>query len=416
MNKNELKGKLAKLKAKVSHFSEKEKDEFTSAYNEAVKVLKSKEISGKQKEVELNKTFGKYTKKIIAVVMSAIMLTSPMMLAGCDENTSIIGSNTNQTTTTNNSGIEDDVSTYEPIDAEHKEKVLQIFDYWDINRVVEKEYSTMIRKALVDHRAGRGIEWGNSTQLYLAIEQMLQDDVEYAIDVKLKKSNQGADIKFYRKGTDTATFIITKNGKTYYNGIVANKVYCEGSEYISKDIPIFLNEETAGILSQLNSKDLGKLYGNELLSYFFLSGIPANSKNYYYYAAIKEVRSKNEEKWGTISGDFEACLFGRRVDIEAVYDTDGVLREPARTIYTATDVSLYANISYPEKTRRDDWISCTARPALTSFAVEAGEESHKETLDRFAKHNRKGYRVAEMQIDYSPQNIILPTTEAELSK
>lgn len=424
MDKNELKDKLTALKGRFAHFSQKEKNEFKTAYNEAVNVLEDKTMSTQQRKVELNKTFSKYTKKIIAVVVSALMLVSPVLLSGCDEDT-FIGSNQIQNTTmTDSEGnvieeptgeVEIDTSVsnvvYEPIEEKYKERIMGLFGYWDINKVIDKEYSTMVENAIAETKVNKKVAWKKFDQLYLSLERMLKDNAEYSVKVNLRKANQGADIKFYRKGTDTATFIISKDGKTYYNGIVNNKAYYEGAEYISTEIPILLNEETAGIFNQLEQKDLGKLYGNELLSYIFLCGLPENHDGYYHSGWL---HGGTEESLTAIdSGDFESTMFGARTDKEAVVDSKGNVIQPAETKYGPTDVSLVAHVVYPDKPELFDIDKLKANPVLATFSIEAGDIGWNEMNHTYF---REGYRIVDMEVDYSPENIVLPTTEEEAQR
>ena len=248
---------------------------------------------------------------------------------------------------------------------------------------------------------------------------MLDDNAEYAIKVSLKKENQGADIKFYRKGTDTATFIITKNGKTYYNGIINNEVYAEGAEFLPSNFPVLFNEETAAIFNQLNKKDLGKLYGNELISFMFLGGLPTQEKNAYLRRFLSERYEKHEFVSRTSVAEFS--MFSYIDHQEAVLNSDGEVITPAKDVGILSDVSLIVNSTYDTKKKEEEQI-----PIITSFYLEAGDLQQYKNITTLVEENgvlkrypiliRDGYRVAEMSVNYTPENIILPTTEAELSK
>ena len=408
--------------------------------NNLAKLQAFNRLSEKQKENAVRKLFEILKTKVAPVVLSALMLASPMVLTGCDENSSILGSNTNQSAITDINGniIEEptgEVTTtensviYEPIEEKYAQRLQGAFKSWNINGVVDQKYSSIVLDAIRRIEKGERLQFlsGINTKVeptidtvYLSLKKLLDDNAEYAIKVSLKKENQGADIKFYRKGTDTATFIITKNGKTYYNGIINNEVYAEGAEFLPSNFPVLFNEETAAIFNQLNKKDLGKLYGNELISFMFLGGLPTQEKNAYLRRFLSERYEKHEFVSRTSVAEFS--MFSYIDHQEAVLNSDGEVITPAKDVGILSDVSLIVNSVYDIKKKEDEQI-----PTITSFYVEAGDlQQYKKdyilvveengTFKRYPLLVRDGYRVAEMSVNYTPENIILPTTEAELSK
>ena len=408
--------------------------------NNLAKLQAFNRLSEKQKENAVRKLFEILKTKVAPVVLSALMLASPMVLTGCDENSSIFGSNTNQSAITDINGniIEEptgEVTTtdnsviFEPIEEKYAQRLQGAFKFWDINGVVDQKYSSIVLDTINRIEKGERLQFlcgTNNTSVgpqhaatYLSLKKLLDDNAEYAIKVSLKKANQGADIKFYRKGTDTATFIITKNGKTYYNGVINNQVYAEGAEFLPANLPVLFNEETSAIFNQLNKKDLGKLYGNELISFMFLGGLPTQERFAYLWYSGNSRYEHGEKVSSGARTEFSmfSCIEHR----EAVLNSDGEVITPARDVGVLSDVSLLVNLAYDPKKEKDEQI-----PTITSFYLEAGDvrdtgdrtypEYEDGVLKTYPVLERDGYRVAEMSVNYTPENIILPTTEAELSK
>lgn len=391
-------------------------------------------LSEKQKEKAVGKLYETLKTKVAPVVLSALMLASPMVLTGCDENSSIFGTKPKQSVITDINGniIEEPtgevVTTensviFEPIEEKYLQRLQGAFKSWDISSVVDQKYSSIVLDTINRIEKGEKIAYLSRNDIdstYLGLKKLLSDDAEYSIKVSLKKENQGADVKFYRKGTDTATFIITKEGKTYYNGVINNKVYAEGAEFLPANLPVLFNEETAGIFNQLDQNDLGKLYGNELLSFMFLGGLPTQESLAYLRRFFSETLTKNGRVSATSTTEFS--MFSYIDHIEAVVNSDGVVVAPARDAGVLSDVSMIVYASYDPKKSDDEQI-----PTITSFCLEAGDlQQYKKSVRRFRDEGgtlreyplliRDGYRVAEMSINYTPENINLPTTEDELNK
>ncbi len=419
-----------------NHLTIQQKKQFK---NNLAKLQAFNRLSEKQKENAVRKLFEILKTKVAPVVLSALMLASPMVLTGCDENSSIFGSNTNQSAITDINGniIEEptgEVTTtdnsviFEPIEEKYAQRLQGAFKFWDINGVVDQKYSSIVLDAISRIEKGERLQFlsGIDTKVkpeidtvYLSLKKLLDDNAEYAIKVSLKKENQGADIKFYRKGTDTATFIITKNGKTYYNGIINNQVYADGTEFLPANLPVLFNEETAAIFNQLDKEDLGKLYGNELISFMFLGGLPTQEK----FAYLRRFLNERYEKYELVSRTSlaEFSMFSYIDHQDAVLNSDGEVITPAKDVGILSDVSLIVNSTYDTKKKEEEQI-----PIITSFYLEAGDLQQYKNITTLVEENgvlkrypiliRDGYRVAEMSVNYTPENIILPTTESELSK
>ena len=402
-------------------------------------------LSEDKKTGEARKFFKSLQNKVAPMVLSALMLASSTMLNGCYLDNYL--QNCNQFSIFDSSGkiienpateIESDNSTNtaENIKGKYAQRLQGAFESWDINSVINQKYSTIVLDTINRIENGedlaflRGFNTENFQQdtslLYIVLKDLLDDEAEFSINVNLKKEDKKARIKFYRKGTDTATFIITKNGRTYYNGIINNQVYAEGANFLPDNLPILFNEETAEIFNQLEKEDLGKLYGNELISFMFMGGLELQEKSLFLHSFDAKAKLTPLEK-GSVSGydhkEIEIEMPSHIHHIDERVDASGQVVQKEKDLCIASGVSVIANIKYQKANGEDydedeDYEEDENRvPKLRGFAIDAGEiYSLVGRGDKYKYAWREGYRVAEMQIDYSPQNIILPTTEAELSK
>lgn len=242
-------------------------------------------------------------KKLTALAMSALMVVSPVaLLAGCDESKDLSETQSAYVTDTNGEYVTDSngnpettiITTpagtipdfeFEGLTEKMKENLQAYFADFDFSKVLNGDYSKSVnnylkysrnedlRKDLDAEILNQAMDYSQNISLdanqwdKYFFSKVTGGDDKIALDIDFTGAD--ATITFYREGIETAGFILKyPNGQTVYNGVFNNKVYADGQEYL-KNIPIAINEERKVALEQLNSSELGKIYGDGIISYFF---------------------------------------------------------------------------------------------------------------------------------------------------
>lgn len=212
-------------------------------------------------------------------------------------------------------------------------------------------------------------------------------DDKIALDIDLTGAD--ATITFYREGTETAGFILRyPNGQTVYDGVFNNEVYADGQEYL-KNIPLAINEERKVALEQLNSSELGKIYGDGIISYFFntdlLEKLPCSKPlvvTVYYPEPGRE------------QGNYK-LIKTTTPGVEINYD--GII-----PVYLSVPL-IHGTIG-----------SETKNYELQELYFDVGEtveSSRKLVKGAYSVNIVNPVRLASIQLDLEPQNVQLPTAE-----
>lgn len=366
-------------------------------------------------------------KKVTPVVMAALTAISPVVLAGCDETKNpnetqiayvtdtngeyVTDSNGNPETTiiTTPAGTIPDFE-FEGLTEKMKENLQAYFADFDFSKVLNGDYSKSVNNYLKysrneDLRKDLDAEILNQAMDYsqrISIDSNQWDeyffskvtggDDKIALDIDFTGAD--ATITFYREGIETAGFILKyPNGQTVYNGVFNNKVYADGQEYL-KNIPIAINEERKVALEQLNSSELGKIYGDGIISYFIDSDILEKLP-----CSKPLVSTTCYPEHGRAQVDFKLIK-----TTTPGYDLnyDGI-------------IPVYLSVSLIRGTIGSE-IDNYEFQELYFDVGETVESSKYLTIFQYAVNIVNPVRLASIQLDLDPQNIKLPTTESEAEK
>lgn len=419
---------------KIKELIEKMGDKLISqkdklAYNMAVKKLEliAKIPNKEQRSEAMGKFKDVLAKKVTPVVMAALTAISPVVLAGCDESKNpnetqiayvtdtngeyVTDSNGNPETTiiTTPAGTIPDFE-FKGLTEKMKENLHAYFADFDFGKVLNGDYSKSVNNYLKysknkDLRKDLDAEILNQAlNPYQCISldgyqwdeyffsKVTGGDDKIALDIDLTGAD--ATITFYREGTETAGFILRyPNGQTVYNGVFNNEVYADGQEYL-KNIPLAINEERKVALEQLNSSELGKIYGDGIISYFFntdlLEKLPCSKPLVMTTCYPERGRAQLDSK----------LIKTTTPGVEINYD--GII-----PVYLSVPL-IYETIGSESK---NDELQ-----ELYFDVGETVESSSKIIAYRYAVNIVNPVRLASIQLDLEPQNVQLPTTEAEAEK
>ncbi len=400
------------------------------AYYMAVKKLEliAKIPNKEQRSEAMGKFKDVLAKKVTPVVMAALTAISPVVLAGCDETKNpnetqiayvtdtngeyVTDSNGNPETTiiTTPAGTIPDFE-FGGLTEKMKENLQAYFADFDFSKVLNGDYSKSVDEYFeLMHRGEinknqsymEGVSTAPETY-YMVYDYFFKnvtggdDKIAFNIDF----TGADATITFYREGVETAGFILKyPNGQTVYNGVFNNEVYTDGQEYL-KNIPIAINEERKVALEQLNSSELGKIYGDGIISYFIDSDIWRGQGGLKVLSFIQPHNSKVEKEKG----------FDHRV----------IKMTELRYLDDSTIIPAYLNLNFKrDKEYAEDYSSYVNHWRVEKIYFEVGECTFREeeliSIYQYRVLIKDPVRLASIQLDLEPQNIKLPTQESEAEK
>lgn len=150
---------------------------------------------------------------------------------------------------------------------------------------------------------------------------LMGDKVNYAIHVTNPRDKTGSDLTYYRKGSDTAVFVIKQGSNTYLNGIYEGEFYTDGQDYFPEWFSFALNEQKASLLRQADIT--GAEFGDEILASLVSVHDITNWADRKPNRDSSSEYDKDEDTWYYVSG------FGK----EAAYDGDIVQVMTQTTAY-----------------------------------------------------------------------------------
>lgn len=334
-------------------------------------------------------------KKVAPIVASAILAVSPLLLAGCDENTNV-GSTTNTENVsyevvTDENGSEytrvvEEATQPEPESVTLPEKetseieaTIGSFDFKDaINQKYSKKASALIEEALKDQvMKPDGTGSGEKRAIAVAMDNLRGGDDEFLINlnVLLEGYPKDCSVQYYRN-EDASVFIITTPSSTLYNGVINGDIYTDGSEYLG---PFGLTEETGALLRQMSVRaDLDKLHGDEIMSFVF----------------FPDGRSSGVQRG---SDELSYCKISYKKTIYEEAETDGFGYVITEGHYVDTYTESAAMFHYSGSA----WAG--AKIESVDFFINVEDENGHLTPTTYATAT----------FDYEPENIILPDAKIE---
>lgn len=414
-------------------------DYFTKVMNQITNKTQREEFMKKFKDsLKNNKKVSNKVKKLTALALSTALLLSPVMLAGCDEEMLHNFNNASQTseveydtantetgnpsesidTDSNGAGLiipegpiefetvrsEDEVR---PITTEVANELNQFLLEYDISGVLNGEYSKFLNdyipkdnilnnyELLQEHwLIEDGVFWGVETVNYFEmLKSLVGEDAKYCVNIDVPRDDSGAKIEYYREGNQTATFIVTdSNGTIYYNGIINGNVYTEGQEFLS-GMPNVLTEENKVIIEQMQKSDkLGALIGDSLVV-VLLTGNRADDG---LIRSLKYDASRGSSSFTRLDENGN-ILFDEEISIKEL------------------------TVGQYEKDKNGNIIGENSTEIVSRFRVYRlnGEKHDTNILNsklQVSDSEGNNYIIANLTYDYNPENIKLPTTEAEAER
>ena len=293
----------------------KEFKENDTDFKESLKDLeKLNKLSAKQKEKEVGNFFKTIKNKVAPIVAAALVAVSPLVLTGCDlENQQGTPSKGHYdftpSVTENMDGTE--VVTDKAGNEYVLDKVRDLAD-WSIENlknyfadrtmqdIIDKRFTTQFNKNLeevnrlyeesissdknsqqiigsyitgetftlpqqTDENAPKEVKKGDFQNGLEAVQKYLMGNkVNYAVHITNPRDKTGSDLTYYRKGSDTAVFVIKQGSNTYLNGIYEGEFYTDGQDYFPEWFSFALNEQKASLLRQADIT--GAEFGDEILA------------------------------------------------------------------------------------------------------------------------------------------------------
>ncbi len=295
----------------------KEFKENDTDFKESLKDLeKLNKLSAKQKEKEVGNFFKTIKNKVAPIVAAALVAVSPLVLTGCDQESkqgtpSKGHYDFTPSVTENMDGTE--IFTDKAGNEYVLDKVRDLAD-WSIENlknyfadrtmqdIINKRFTTQFNKNIeaADQMYKDSIELAKNPPKvgYFNIKEgvfvpvtdaqeesnatvevkksdfqngleavqkyLMGDKVNYAIHVNNPRDKTGSDLTYYRKGSDTAVFVIKQGSNTYLNGIYEGEFYTDGQDYFPEWFSFALNEQKASLLRQADIT--GAEFGDEILA------------------------------------------------------------------------------------------------------------------------------------------------------
>lgn len=401
MNYKETKGLEGSSSSKSSLSTEQKRQVYFG--QKKLQELISKCKNKQEGEVVVGK-FSKILKeKVAPIVASAILAVSPLLLAGCDEDTNVGSKNTTENVSyevvTDENGSEytrvvEEVTEPEPeiVTLPEKERgvlesTIGSFNFEDaINQKYSKKASALIEEALKDQvMKPDGTGSMEKRAIAVAMDNLRGGDDEFLINlnVLLEGYPKDCSVQYYRN-EDASVFIITTPSGTLYNGVINGDVYTDGSEYLG---PFGLTEETGALLRQMSVRaDLDKLHGDEIMSFvFFPDGYSSGVQGPDDKLSFCEMAYKK-----TIYKEAETSPFGDVITEGHYVNVDS---DSAAMFYYSGDAGRGARIE------------------SVDFNIYVRDENGDYVISENGKLVPTTYATA--SFDYEPENIILPDAKVE---
>lgn len=333
MNYKETKGLEGSYSSKNLLNLEQKKQVFLG--RKKLKELISACKNRQEREVVVGKFSEILKKKVAPIVASAILAVSPLLLAGCDEDTT----NKENQTGVNNASIVTEVETdengevigYTNVWAENESWELPSefdvsemdvpFRYFEMEKVLDGSYAGLIPELKEQFNAELE-EWGEyppenkiaKSTAYDLISELIQPQTTYALDLYVYRDTSGNQYKFYKEGTDTAVVIITTpSGERFYNGYVDNVPYTDWQDKLPPQIGFVLTSEKASLISQSGTSSPADMWYQAIMGYMLtprhftgvLNPILNCKAGYSYIEMCQPILAHKEAVTVPIAGEFE---------------------------------------------------------------------------------------------------------------
>ena len=349
-----------------------------------------KESNRSEKKMVVGKLSKILHDRVAPIVASAILAVSPLLLAGCDEDTNVGSKNTTENVSyevvTDENGSEytrvieeatqpePEIVTLPEKETSEIEATVGSFNFEDaINQKYSKKASALIEEALKDQvMKPDGTGSGEKRAIAVAMDNLLGGDDEFLINlnVLLEGYPQDCSVQYYRN-EDASVFIITTPSSTLYNGVINGDIYTDGAEYLG---PFGLTEETGALLRQMSVRaDLDKLHGDEIMSFVF----------------FPDGRSSGVQRGSDELSYCEIC-YKKTIYKEAETDGFGFVITEGHYVDTYTESAAMFHYS------GSAWAG--AKIESVDFFINVEDENGHLTPTTYATAT----------FDYEPENIILP--------
>lgn len=152
-----------------------------------------------------------------------------------------------------------------------KENLNRYFADRSIDDVIDKRYSILLNQNLAgivkrQQTFGNTVIGDYAHGIESVQKHLMGNNADFAVHITNPRDSVGAEVTYYRKGSDTSVFVIKVNGITYLNGIYQGEYYTDGAEFLPENFSYALTEESASLLRQAGVT--GAEYGDEIVASF----------------------------------------------------------------------------------------------------------------------------------------------------
>lgn len=429
-----------KLNEAYNSLSEDEKKSYNSIMAKITKVMN--QITNKAQREEFMKNFkdslknnkkvSNKVKKLTALAMSALMLVSPVMLSGCDDDSLKIPNNSQISeveVVEPGSGVIEPVEGTEPNSEKFNESYInpsndivgtalqEIFQGWNWSDVINGNYAQPLYNAIesmqsmLDNKNLDDLETSYSylfdssmpaTQVgcnnYIkSLKTLIGEDAKYCVNVDVQGDTTGVVVKYIRDAKNNTTgLIITKpDGVVEFSGIFNGEVYAieeDLTDYLN-GVPFAITKDIKEIIEQVDNKEgLAKLMGDSIASTILFAG-------------ESERTILNSAQNGDIKeGDTKLVNIGYMPAGKNHYTTIDISQSNIQK-----DPSLLFICDYSTRIKTTLNIYIRNMNGCKNWNAVNTEISVPD-------ENGDPYIIANLTYDYNPENIILPTQETEAER
>lgn len=416
-------------------------------YYMAIKKLEliAKIPNKKQRSEAMGRFKDILAKKVTPVVMAALTAISPVVLAGCDETKTPSDTQVAYVTDANGEFVTDgngnliekpqtnrpEVKTEPETERERTEDELRpiidevetelerFFSTWSWDDVLngvyikelenlipeQRDYDTISNHWMLRPGSGATDAYYIVKGYFYTIESLIGEDSKYCVNIDIPRNTTGVDVKYYRdvQGNTAGFILTTPTGEIEYTGIFNGEVYTVDEKY-SKDLPFAITGEISNLINQAGQKEgLAKLFGDSIVA-FTLTGediitairdeadpiirkisITQNGGKAWFIDEDMQVRHhENYYKIATRQGSKEKQENGNIISNEYKTNMESIMK----------DIVLY-----------------TDGKQSSEFTYEM-----KDAKLQVSDSEGNNYIIANLTYDYNPENIKLPTQEAEAER
>lgn len=442
-----------KLNEAYNSLSEKEQKSYNLIMAKIAKVMN--QITNKtQREgvmkkfkdsLEKNNSVSNKVKKLTALAMSVLILASPVtLLTGCDETKTPSDTQVAYVTDTNGEYITDvngqpivlqPGEEYIPeLSEKLKEHLDAFFADFDFNKAVNGGYVQELNGCYEAFKSWNqeSVYNLNSNSLMLEfpkfyevfLSNLMGPDSKMLLDINIPFIKSDTSIKYLKEGKDTALFIVQTPDGVEWNGVYNGKVYDGGLDVLPDSIPFLVDEERKSLISQLSEDELA-MYLDGCIAYLFNADYPLGGKVIGATTGSKtgdnaDILLRMTKQYERVPGtDFPDDLLSTKITVK--YREGNLEKYIPVVLSTVLDFRYYEENGKSKIERTDCEIFLEV--AESNKMLELDSTTYGK-LPGYLISNRhcgflklnEGTRIVTITEDKEPQNVQLPTTEAEAEK